>query len=105
MLRKARELGYVSAAQFEDSIKRDPDSREREVFGERSRGEGRPIAGRPIYSDRYKLLQAEAAAKKRRISNIHKPEGKVMLVRKITLKGDCQRPFVCLMIINWIRYP
>ena len=40
MLRKVRELGFVSAAQFEDFIKRDPDSREREVFGARARGEG-----------------------------------------------------------------
>src|SRR4030065_1273686 len=33
MLRKVRELGFVTAAQFEDYIKRDPDSREREGFG------------------------------------------------------------------------
>jgi Zn-dependent peptidase ImmA (M78 family) len=73
MLRKVRELGYVSAAQFEDYIKRDPDSREREVFGgKRGRRQGagqRKSAGRPIYSDRYKLLQAEAATKRRRIPN------------------------------------
>jgi len=31
MLRKVREMGFVSAAQYEDCIKRDPDSREREV--------------------------------------------------------------------------
>jgi hypothetical protein len=30
MLRRARELGCISAAQFEDYIKRDPDSREPE---------------------------------------------------------------------------
>jgi len=63
MLRKARELEYVSTAQFEDYIKRDPDSREREVFGatggRRARGEGRAGLGRPIFSDRYKLLQVE----------------------------------------------
>ena len=77
MLRKVRELGFVTAAQFEDYIKRDPDSREREVFGatgdRRAIGEGRAGAGRPIYSDRYKLLQAEAARKKRRIPNKGKP--------------------------------
>jgi Zn-dependent peptidase ImmA (M78 family)/transcriptional regulator with XRE-family HTH domain len=64
MLRRLRELGYISAAQVEDFIKRDPDSREREVFG--ARGERRASAGRPIYSDRYKLLQAEVAKKGRR---------------------------------------
>jgi hypothetical protein len=67
MLRKVREMGFVSAAHFEDYIKRDPDSREREVFGARS-GE-RSSAGRAVFSDRYKLLQAEAARKKRRIPN------------------------------------
>ena len=64
MLRKVRELGFVSAAQFEDYFKRDPDSREREVFGARV-GE-RAAAGRTVFSDRYKLLQAEAARKSRR---------------------------------------
>jgi hypothetical protein len=48
-------MGFVSAAQFEDFIKRDPDSREREVFGGRA-GE-RASAGRPLYSDRYNLLK------------------------------------------------
>jgi len=57
MLRKVRELGYVSAGQFEDYIKRDPDSREKEVFG------------RSIVSDRYKLLKLEAVKKKRQTSN------------------------------------
>lgn len=50
MPRKVRELGHVSAAQFEDYIKRDPDSREREVFGatggRRARREGRAAEGR-----------------------------------------------------------
>jgi hypothetical protein len=76
MLRRVRELGYVSAAQFEDYIKCDPDSREREVFGGtgglRTRGAGRASAGRPVYSDRYKMMKLEAAGKKRRISNIDK---------------------------------
>ena len=61
MLRRVRELGSVSAAQFEDYIKRDPDSREREVFGARA-GE-RAGAGRPVFSDRYKLLQLESVIK------------------------------------------
>jgi Zn-dependent peptidase ImmA (M78 family) len=65
MLRKAREMGFVSAAQFEDYIKRDSDSREREVFG--ARVGGRSSAGRSIFSDRYKLLRLEADRKKRRI--------------------------------------
>jgi Zn-dependent peptidase ImmA (M78 family) len=66
MLRKAREMGFVSAAQFEDFIKRDPDSREREVFGTlREEGRGRRArAGKAIYSDRYMLLQLEALCKK-----------------------------------------
>jgi Zn-dependent peptidase ImmA (M78 family) len=64
MLRNVRELGFVSAVQFEDYIKRDPDSREREVFGARA-GE-RARAGRSIFSDRYKLLQLEVKRKKLR---------------------------------------
>ena len=64
MLRKVIEMGFVSAAQFEDYIKRDPDSREREVFGARS-GE-KVSAGRYIFSDRYKLLQLVADRKRRR---------------------------------------
>jgi len=67
MLRKLRELGFVSAAQFEDYIKRDPDSREREVFGAKS-GE-RASAGRPIYSDRYKLFKLEGDRKGRHAQN------------------------------------
>ena len=67
MLRKVREMGFVSAAQFEDFIKRDPDRREREVFGARA-GE-RTSAGRPIFSDRYKLLQLEVTKKKRQMIN------------------------------------
>jgi Zn-dependent peptidase ImmA (M78 family) len=73
MLRKVRELGFVSAAQFEDYIKRDPDSREREVFG--ARGRRRANASRPIYSDRYMLLKAEAAKTKRQTSDSAKSKG------------------------------
>jgi Zn-dependent peptidase ImmA (M78 family) len=65
MLRKVRELGFVSVAQFEEYIKRDADSREREVFG--ARGGEMTSAGRPVFSDRYKLLQLGAAKKKRRV--------------------------------------
>ncbi len=64
MLRKVREMGFVSAGQFEEYFKRDPDSREREVFG--ASGGERSSAGRPLFSDRYKLLQLEAARKKLR---------------------------------------
>ena len=63
MLRKVREFGFLSAAQFEEFIKLDPDSREREVFGA-SAGE-RGSVGRLIVSDRYKLLKLEGARKKR----------------------------------------
>ena len=71
MLRRLRELGYLSAAQHEDWLKLHPEIREKKVFGdlcEESRG-WRASAGRAIYSDRYRLLQLEAAKKKRRISN------------------------------------
>jgi Zn-dependent peptidase ImmA (M78 family) len=67
MLRKVREIGFVTAAQFEEYVKRDPDSREREVFG--ARAGDRVRVGRAIYSDRFKLLQLEAsspAARRRR---------------------------------------
>jgi Zn-dependent peptidase ImmA (M78 family) len=61
ILRKVRELGYVSAAQHEDWIKAHPEIREKEVFGDLwKEGLGRRAsAGRPIYSDRYKLLKLE----------------------------------------------
>ena len=62
MLRKVREMGFVSTAQFEDYIKRDPDSREREVFGARAGDRASP--GRPIFSDRYRLLKLEVEKKK-----------------------------------------
>jgi Zn-dependent peptidase ImmA (M78 family) len=70
MLRNVREMGFVSAAQFEDYIKRDPDIRERQVFGARS-GE-RASAGRPVFSDRYKLLQVEVAKKKKKRQTLDK---------------------------------
>jgi len=73
MLRKVRELGNVSAAQFEDYIKRVPDSREREVFGatrgQKVRAGQGATAGRAIFSDRYKLLQLEEDRKRRHAQN------------------------------------
>jgi len=68
MLRRLRELGYLSAAQHEDWLKLHPEIREKEVFGdlwEEGRGR-RASAGGAIYSDRYRLLQLEVARKKGR---------------------------------------
>jgi len=68
MLRKVRGLGYISAAQHEDWLKLHPETREKEVFGDLwKEGLGRRAAGgRAVYSDRFRLLQLEAAAKTRR---------------------------------------
>ena len=41
MLRRVRELRYVSGAQFEDYVRRNPDTRELEVFGGAT-GEAKP---------------------------------------------------------------
>jgi len=68
MLRKVRGLGYISAAQHEDWLKLRPETSEKEVFGdlwEEGLGRRASAAG-AIYSDRYRLLQLEAAAKMRR---------------------------------------
>jgi Zn-dependent peptidase ImmA (M78 family) len=72
MLRKVRGLGYISAAQHEDWLNLHPETREKEVFGElREEGRGRKAAaGRVIYSDRFRLLQLEAARKKLRAHRI-----------------------------------
>ena len=75
MLRRVREMGFVSGAQFEEYIKRDPDSREREVFG--TRGGERAGVGRAIYSDRYKLLQLETTRGKRQVLNIRNDKGQL----------------------------
>lgn len=75
MLRRLRELGYLSAAQHEDWLKLHPEIREKEVFGdlwEEGRGR-RASAGGAIYSDRYRLLQLEAAKKKRSAPYTRKP--------------------------------
>jgi len=55
MLRRARELGYVSGPQFEDYMRRDLDTREPEVFGGATAGGMRRAASR----------------KKRRISSVY----------------------------------
>jgi len=67
MLRKVRELGFVSAAQHEDWLKLHPETREKEVFGDlwEAGRRRKAAASRAIYSDRYRLLQLEAAAKTR----------------------------------------
>ena len=72
MLRKVREMGYLSAAQHEDSLKLHPETREKEVFGDLwKEGLGRiAAAGRAVYSDRFRLLQLEAARKKLRAHRI-----------------------------------
>ena len=57
-----------------DWLKLHPEIREKEVFGdlwEEGRGR-RASVGRAIYSDRYKLLQLEAAKKKRSFVNREK---------------------------------
>jgi hypothetical protein len=77
MLRTLRNMGYVSRAQFGEYVKLDPDKREKEIFGNvaDSNGAGAGlVAGkveglltkikkRAIPSDRFKLLQVEAARK------------------------------------------
>jgi Zn-dependent peptidase ImmA (M78 family) len=74
MLRRVRGLGYISAAQHEDWLKLHPETREKEVFGDLwKEGLGRrAAAGGAIYSDRYRLLQLEAAAKTRRAPHTRK---------------------------------
>jgi len=68
MLRRLRELGYLSTAEHKDWLKLHPEIREKEVFGDLwEEGRGRRAAsGRAIYSDRYRLLQLEVARKKSR---------------------------------------
>jgi Zn-dependent peptidase ImmA (M78 family)/transcriptional regulator with XRE-family HTH domain len=69
MLRRVKGLGFISAAQHEDWLKLHPESREKEVFGdlwEEGRGRRAAAGGGAVYSDRYRLLQLEAARKSRR---------------------------------------
>lgn len=77
MLRTLRNMGYVSRAQFGEYVKLDPDKREKEIFGnvaDSNGGGAGLVAGkveglltkikkRAIPSDRFKLLQVEAARK------------------------------------------
>jgi hypothetical protein len=84
MLRTLRDLGYLDKGPFEEFARADPAAREKELFGALEDGEGEAPAGakglpsgvtnvvtgflskfkkRPIPSDRYRLLQREAARK------------------------------------------
>ncbi len=82
MLRALRDAGFLEKARFGEYAQVDPAPREKDLFGEGEEGEAGPGAGgkdlpagvsravsgflskfrkRPITSDRYKLLQREAA--------------------------------------------
>jgi Zn-dependent peptidase ImmA (M78 family)/DNA-binding XRE family transcriptional regulator len=79
MLRTLRDLGFVDKAQFDEYVRRDPAPREKELFGlgddeagydpdERAAARTGGVSGllfkwkkRPITSDRFKLLQEDAA--------------------------------------------
>jgi hypothetical protein len=69
MLRTLRALGFISKAQLDEFAQTDPGPREKEIFGNRADdGEGRGIWSgrlrkRTQPSDRFKLLQQEAARK------------------------------------------
>lgn len=75
MLRTLRGLGYVSKAQLDEYGKLDPAPREKELFGSLADEDGNGVAAgglgglvakikrRTVPSDRYKLLQREAARK------------------------------------------
>lgn len=88
MLRTLRAMGFVSKAQYDEFSRIDPGSREKELFGKGSEEEAPPPASdesgsegresgiaagvggflarirrKPVSSDRYKLLQKEAARK------------------------------------------
>ena len=67
MLRTLRGRGFLPEARFEEFFKRNPEDREQEVFGALSGQEERRTRtlfrkSRTIPSDRFRLLQAEAAA-------------------------------------------
>jgi hypothetical protein len=69
MLRTLRSLGYVSKAQLDEYGQIDPGPREKEIFGhladesERAGGLMARLRRRIQPSDRFKLLQREAARK------------------------------------------
>src|SRR5512137_91594 len=67
MLRTLRGRGILPEAKFEEFFKRNPEDREEEVFGNLSGQEERRSRtlfrkSRPVPSDRFRLLAAEAAA-------------------------------------------
>ncbi len=67
MLRTLRGRGILPEAKFEEFFKRNPEDREQEVFGGLSGQEERRSRtlfrkSRTVFSDRYRLLAAEAAA-------------------------------------------
>lgn len=73
MLRTLRRSGLLARPSFEEFFHRDAEGRERQVFGPSAGAGGlapkarlRIGRPRPVFSDRYRLLEAEAAATKRR---------------------------------------
>ena len=97
MLRSLRAMGFVSKAQYDEFVRIDPGPRQKDLFGKGSEeeappagpGESGPTAGeggiaagvgsflakirrKPISSDRYKLLQKEAARKVARDRELRK---------------------------------
>jgi Zn-dependent peptidase ImmA (M78 family) len=89
MFRTLRQMGYIGRTQLEDYVKIDPDNREKEIFGNLSGGKGEKgaagsavssaarafarIRRSAVPSDRYKLLQKEAARKVTRAPAPEKP--------------------------------
>jgi len=89
MLRTLRNMNFIRRERFEEFFQRDPGPREKELFGNVADGEGRGGRGRggvkgliakararTITSDRFKLLEHEAAAvlEMRRRSEEGEPE-------------------------------
>jgi len=66
MLRTLKKLGYLSIAKFEEYLQLDPDYQEEAFFGnlEEERGPKRR-KGRPIVSDRFRILAIKAFQKKK----------------------------------------
>jgi Zn-dependent peptidase ImmA (M78 family) len=69
MLRSLRGQGHLADQKFEEYFKRNPEDREAEIFGSasgleerRARTLFRKARARPSVSDRFRLLQSEAAA-------------------------------------------
>jgi len=69
MLRTLRSLGYIGRSQFDDYAVKDPDRREKDVFGGVTGSNGEKEKGIALFrrraatSDRFKLLQQEATKK------------------------------------------